>query len=47
MAEHKLDIAKVEKRAQAAIDLKSPHSPPKSVAELRARVDLIEDMLGI
>ena len=44
---HKLDKAEYDKRKAAKEELKQPHTPPASVAALRARVDLLETVLGV
>ena len=44
---HKLDKVEYDKRKAAKEELKKPHGAINSVAALRARVELLETVLGV
>jgi len=47
MVKHNLDRTEFEAKKVAKDELKKPHTPANSVPGIRARVDLIEQVLGI
>lgn len=44
---HKFDSVKFQEQQQAKSDLQKPSTPPTTVVALRARVDLLEKLLGL